>query len=255
MTRHINPRLWIGLAAVLLGGSLSACSGRDASAPAATRPLHVMLMFQQQEPGIAPYATRMIITRHFLRIDDGSGSRSFALLDRDKKIIYSVAYSNQAILVIRGRPVAGESPIPIEMDARRIDHPDAPTIGGKHPVEYSLLVNGKVCSHVIAVPGLLPGALAALREFQRVLAGQHAADLPKTPVSMLDPCFVADHVFAPVRELQYGFPVRQWGANGKKRDLVNYDVNFKVDPALFKLPAGFTREETGPGGVQTVPKS
>jgi hypothetical protein len=256
VTRLINPTMWLGLAAaVILGVSLSSCSGPSSgSSTPEGRPLHVMLMFQQQEPGIAPYTTRMIITRRFLRIDDGPGSQDFALLDRAKKIIYSVAHSNQAILVIRNRRVTGDSPIPIAMDARRINHPDAPAIGGKQPVEYALLVNGKTCSHVVAVPGLLPDALAALREFQRVLAGQHAADLPKTPADMLDPCFVAQHIFAPVRELQYGFPIRQWDGNGKKRDLVNYDVKFKVDPTLFKLPAGFTREETGPGGVQAEPK-
>jgi len=228
---------------------LTACSGGESS-PQALGPNHAeLVLFQDQEPDIQPYLTRVIVTDDFMRIDDGHAASDFVLFDRKQQAVYSVAHDDQAILVVHAKPVTAKSPIALTLDAHRVDHPDAPAIGGKTPVQYDLLVNGKVCSHVVAVPGLLEPTLAAMREFRRALSGQHAENLPKTPVDMLDPCFLADDVFHPGRVLQYGFPLRLWGADGKKRSLMDFKTDFKVDPKLFVLPKGYQHEEIGKMGI------
>ncbi len=245
----LTAALLVPAAIVFLSGAGNALAAR------AEPPLHLMLMFQDQEPGIAPYATRVIITKRYMRMDDGKGSRDFMLFDRRKNTVYSVSYDNRSILVVHGKPVTRKSPIPLTIDVRKTEHPNAPKVGGEKPVQYNLRVNGKDCSTVMSVPGLLPDAVAALSEFRRALAGQHAENLSKTPVDMLNPCFLAYHVFEPTRELRYGFPVRQWDVDGNKRALVDFNAKFKVDPALFKLPSGFSFEEMGPAGVTTAPKA
>jgi hypothetical protein len=256
----VNRRRWAWLLGVLSGAVmlplfLAACSGEEGKAPAASPSTHLMLLFQEQEPDVDPYTTRVIVTDNYMRMDDGKGARDFVLFDRRDRTIYSVSYDNRATLVIHHKRIKVDSPIPLTIDARKVAHPDAPPVGGHKPVQYDLLVNGKSCTKLVAVPGLLQGALKAMREFRRALAGQHAENLSKTPVDMLDPCFVADAVFAPVRVLQYGFPIRQWDANGKKRTLVDYDTDFKVDPSLFRLPKGFRIEEMGPHGVTSAPNA
>lgn len=205
----------------------------------------LMLMFQEQEPGLEPYATRMLINEHFVRMDDGLDNSDYVLFDRQLQTIYSVSHINRTILVVHSKPIQGEPPMDLEMDARKSDHPDAPQVAGTQPVEYALTVNDKACSRVMSVPDFLPQGVEALREFQRTLAGQHAENLPKTPAEMLDPCFVAYQVFAPVRHLQYGFPIQQWDAAGNSRSLVDYQQGLSVDPALFTLPESYQRMGVG----------
>lgn len=231
----------MGLVGAVLG-LLGGCQGDDAPEAMAGE---LMLMFQEQEPGVEPYATRMLINENFVRMDDGVDGSDYVLFDRQLQTIYSVSHVNRSILVVHSKPVEGEPPMELVMDARRTEHPEAPTMDGARPVEYALTVNDKACSRVMAVPEFLPEGIEALREFQRTLAGQHAEDLPKTPAEMLDPCFVAYHVFAPVRHLQYGFPVQQWDADGNSRALVDYKRGLTVDPELFTLPDSYRRMGVG----------
>ena len=228
------------LGVVLALAGLSGCSD-EAEPPVG----ELMLMFQDQEPGIEPYATRMLINDDYLRLDDGVDSSDYVLFDRQLQTIYSVSHVNRTILVVQSKPVQGEPPIKLELDAKRAEHPDAPEVAGTQPVEHSLTVNDKACSRVMSVPDFLSEGVEAMREFQRTLAGQHAENLPKTPVEMLDPCFVAYHVFAPVRNLQYGFPVQQWDVDGNSRALVDYQRGLSVDPGLFTLPESYRRMGVG----------
>lgn len=239
------------LSAGLLGALLVAVAGCDRGESAAKPAGELMLMFQEQEPGVDPYATRMLINDNYVRMDDGVDSSDYVLFDRQLQTIYSVSHGNRTILVVHSKPVEGEPPMALEMDARKTDHPDAPEVGGKQPVEYALTVNNKSCSRVMAVPDFLPDGVEALREFQRTLAGQHAENLPKTPKDMLDPCFVAYHVFAPVRHLQYGFPIQQWDVDGNSRSLVDYKRGVKIDPELFTLPENYRRMGVGASPVQS----
>ncbi len=239
------------LAAAGLLLALSGCQpGAEAEKPAG----ELMLMFQDQEPGIDPYQTRVLINENFVRMDDGVADSDYVLFDRQLQTIYSVSHGNRTILVVHSKPVEGEPPIKLEMDAKRTEHPDAPSVGDTQPVEYTLTVNDKTCSRIMTVPDFLPDGAEALREFQRALAGQHAEDLPKTPKEMLDPCFVAYHIYAPVRHLQYGFPIQQWDADGNTRALVDYDREMKVDPQLFTLPEDYRRMGVG-GAPAAAPQA
>ncbi len=226
------------LALVLLPLALVAC-GRDA--PPGGDGGALVLWYEQYEPGIEPYTTRITVTPQFLRMDDGIDDGDFVLLDRASGDVYSVAHGERRILVVHRRPVMGESPIPLRIDARRHEEPDAPAIEGHRPVRYELLVNDRVCSQVVAVPGLLPEAVRALREFRRSLAGQHSDDLPKTPVEYLDPCFLSMHVFSPGRNLQYGIPLREWDEQGAGRALLRYERGVTPGEGLFELPADYER--------------
>ena len=210
-----------------------------------------MLLFQETEPGVEPYATRVLVNEQFVRMDDGRDGSDYVLLDRQMQTVYSVSHANRSVLVVHSKPVTGEPPLPLTMDARRSELPDAPEIEGKRPVQYALLVNDQACSQVMAVPGLLEHGAQGLREFRRALAGQHAENLPKTPVAMLDPCFVAYHVYAPVRHLQYGFPIQQWDREGSGRALVNYQREFEADPQLFSVPDQYQR--MGVSGSEVSP--
>lgn len=239
------PIVLVLLAAAALAGG---CGEAQAPEPRGT----LMLMFEEQEEGLAPYATRVLVNDEYVRLDDGGDGSDFVLLDRQMQTVYSVSHHNRTVLVVHSKPVSGEPPLALTMDARRTDHPDAPAIEDQQPVEYALIVNDETCSRVMVVPDFLEQGVEGLREFRRALAGQHAENLPKTPESMLDPCFVAYHVYAPVRHLQYGFPLRQWDRNGNSRTLVNYQREFETAADLFSLPESYRR--MGMAGGDAAPE-
>lgn len=239
MFRHVSMAL-LGAAALL-----AVLGGCDRGAEPAKPAGELMLMFQDQEPGIDPYPTRVLINDNYVRMDDGVDGSDYVLFDRQLQTIYSVSHGNRTILVVHSKPVEGGPPMELTMDAKKTDHPDAPSVDDTQPVEYTLTVNDKTCSRIMTVPDFLPEGAEALREFRRTLAGQHAENLPKTPVEMLDPCFVAYHIYAPVRHLQYGFPIQQWDVDGNSRALIDYKRGLKADPELFTLPDGYRRMGVG----------
>lgn len=205
----------------------------------------VMMLYLDTEPGIDPYDTRVLVSADYMRMDDGVDESDFILLDRNAKVIYSISHERRSILVINNSPPERIPPGDMRLGVRSLKDGAAPRIAGKVPVHYELSMNENICRHVLTVPGLLPDALLALREFRRVLASAHMRNLDKTPEEMQDPCFLAYDVFAPDRQLQYGFPIQEWDEQGNSRNLINYDEHFVMDEALFRLPEGYGHHVMG----------
>ncbi len=215
----------------LLSVLLTACAG----APRAT-----LLEFSEQESGGEPYATRMLVTDNYLRIDDGLGGDGFILLDRPARTIYSVSHPDKTVLVIAPRKIELAPPAVFEHAVERDNEP-YPQVSGRPVRRYTLSTNKQRCLEVFAADGLLPGALAALREYQDILAGEQALAAARRPKELQDDCALADDVFQPARHLAFGFPVKQIDSAGKARDLADFRTDVAVEPGLFELPAGYRR--------------
>lgn len=216
------------------------CTG-SVSEPKATA-----VYFVEREEGFEPNPTRIIVTPGFVRFDSGGGNKDFLLFDRSNKTIYNVSVQDELVLIIAPQTVTAPPPIKLEHRVERGDT-DAPAVGGKKVARYRLLTNSDLCYDVYAADGLLPDALAALREYRTNLASEHAAVLAFTPADLQTPCDLANNIFAPARHLAHGFPVRvaetTGGSEGRVRltELLNYETNFAADPALFQLPASYRR--------------
>ena len=198
------------------------------------------LYYAEQEPGGEPYRTRMIVTARWLRMDDGGETKDFLLFDRREKTLYSVSTADARILVIAPKPVGIAAPVAL---AHTLE-PDAeayPAVGGKKVTRYRLLTNQKPCYDLVAAEGMLPEAVQALREYRQTLAGQQAAMLAGMPKELQTPCDLANNVFAPVRYLDFGLPIRLDETGVRTSELVDYKADFEAGPALFDLPASYRR--------------
>lgn len=226
--------------------------GRDDGADAqqhATR--GTQLKYYDSEPGVGSYDTRVLVTDDYMRMDDGVEGGDYVLLDRNTQVIYSVTHERRSILEIRARQPDKVPPPDLRLNVRSYSDPAAPRIAGKVPMRYELRVDDFVCRNVVTVPDILPAALRALGEFRRILAGAHMSNLDKTPKEMQDDCFLAYDVFAPERQLQYGFPIQEWDEQGYSRHLLDYQEDTALDEALFSLPEGYERTQIGDAGVET----
>ncbi len=233
---------WLPLALLLLSACQQA-SEEPAAKVAATEPpagQDILLTFVEFEKGIEPYRTRVIVTRDFLRFDDGEGSADFVLFDRRQRIIYSVNSEDETVLAVHPKTVELEPPMKLELEARDLGlMDDAPAIDGKPPRHYQFFANGEICYDTISVPGLLPDAVDALRDFTAVLASDSKVTFNTIPADLHDPCDMSMSTFAAGRHFAYGFPIQEWSPKGAGRTLIDFRTDYRADPALFVLPADY----------------
>lgn len=212
-----------------------------------------ILSFSEQEKGSDEVRVTMTITEHYLRIDDKRITKSpqeteddngFVLFDRKKKAIYSVSSEEQQIIKINQVAVTIPSPIELKLKIVQLSvDKKAPLIKGKNTQHQQIFVNDKLCINMVTVPGLMPDAVSALKEFNQVLAGQQAETLRYIPGDLHEACDLARHSFYPQSHLENGFPMmlQTIGASGKVEDVKNIRVliDFKeknVAADFFNLP-------------------
>lgn len=204
----------------------------------------VMLMYQAQEPGVSPYASRILVTERYVRMDDGVDDGDYLVFDRKKRLISSVTHEEQTVFEIPAREVTQESPLALELHTEHVQDDEPQTFAGKEAEYRQLFVNGELCYSVVAVPGLMGDAVRAMREFRVILAGEHAKMLPRLPADMQEACDLALNTFEPEWQLQFGLPLQEWDEKGNQQVLMNYDEALLVDEALFALPQGYKHYNT-----------
>lgn len=224
---------------------LLATAGLGACTHAAGPEKGTALYFVEQEEGSEAGRTRMLITREYLRIDDGVDAGDFLLFRRADKTIYSVNTADGIVLVIAHQKV-GPAAALLTHKVQRQDQEAIPDVAGRKVAHYRLLTNGQLCYDLYAVEGLLPDAVAALVEYRESLAGEQAAALAFTPKDMQSPCDLANNVYLPARHLAHGFPVRltetTWNpVRTRTTELLDYKTGLAIDPALFAVPESYRR--------------
>lgn len=229
------------LMSALLGvgvGMIVACD-KQIESPAATQDYEkaIVLNYVEQEPGIEPYGTRLIVTKGYARFDDGAGSVDYVLFDRTTKTIYSVSASTQRVLVIPPREVDIEPPFALEVAEVDLGVMEqAPMVEGRKPRHYQITANGELCYEVVTVDDLMDDALVATREYREALAGDSAATFNAIPADLHDPCSMAMNTFAPNRHLMHGMPIQEWDSAGYSRSLLDFDADYLAAKTLFEIP-------------------
>ena len=196
----------------------------------------ITMLFVEQEAGIEPFRTRVLVTAEYLRMDDGLDGGDYILYDRQTREVAAVSHMNRSVLKIYHHEVDIEPPIELHLEERSEADPKAPAIDGKAPIHHVFSTNGEVCFEVMAVAGLLEDARQAMAEYLQTLATEQALNLAKTPVEMQTPCMLSNMVFTPDRHLAHGFPIQEWDSRGYSRTLLDYGEIEDPDPFLFVIP-------------------
>jgi hypothetical protein len=187
--------------------------------------------YQDQDPGAAPYPTRILVTPDFLRMDSGEDAGDFILLDRKARTVYNVVRGDQRIFRYDARPVKLAKPVPWKITE------NVTQLAG-NTRKFSLSVNGKACMEITAAPTLQPDTAAALVTYYATLAAVEADTWQRTPPDVRDPCDLAQHVLDYRRVLRYGLPLKAVYANGRSRHYIAHR-SLPENPALFQLPTSY----------------
>ncbi len=203
---------------------------------------NLLLTFIDQEEGVDPYQTRILLTPAYMRFDDGEGAVDYLLFDRKQKALYSVVQESQSITVIAAPPLDVKPPVELNLSHKRIDDlQDAPTMQGVKPQHYVYMSGEQICFEVVSVADFLPAFVEAMKEFNTILANDSASMMNNVPAEVQNACSLAKSTFAPNRHFQAGFPLQQWSPDGKRSALLDFKENPPIDESLFELPAEYHR--------------
>ncbi len=208
------------------------------------------LIFEESEPGVSPYRTRMLLSKDWLRLDDGSDSGDYILFDRKAREIHSFNRGDRTELVIPPRQIA---PVDFELTHERSSQvlADAPKIAGGTPVENRFTADGKLCRRSINVPGFLPEFTEVLKDYEQMLAEQGKQTLPRIPADVREACYMSNNFLYPVDYLDAGFPLFVVNDQQRTRKLVGYR-EAELPAQLMQPVPGFRRYSPPPSNPEDV---
>lgn len=188
--------------------------------------------YMDQEADAGGYVTRYLVTDRFLRMDYGRDREDFVLLDRREKRAYNVNHERREVLIFETGPLAIEKPKTWDTDDDVLSDRDAQK-------RLNLIVNGKVCTRILASERFLPEVAQALAEFGEVMAATHATSYLATPPEQREPCDLARLVLEPRRWFKYGLTLDEVHYSGFSRRLLNYQAGVAVRPRAFEVPENY----------------
>lgn len=186
------------------------------------------IVYQDSEPGEAPYLSRILAYGDMLRLDYGVDAEDYTLFDRKAGKVYVVAHGNERITEIG----AAKSKVKLPK-GWRLDVTDSA------PQTRQLSVNGRLCLEVRSAP-LLPAESRLLADLRRALAKSQAAAWQAMPEDLRDPCYLAVDGTRAGFEYEQGLALSIRYADGRGRSYRSHVVR-EAQPELFELPAGYKR--------------
>ncbi len=195
------------------------------------------LIFEELEPGIEPYTSRLLMNKRYLRLDDGNDAGDFVLFDRVKGEIYNINHQDQSMIAVqRTAPIGLDIPVSfiVERDALK----NAPRVDNIGAVEHRFIAEGKLCKTSINFTGLLPDVARALTQYQYVLMQQNQKTFSAIPDNVKTPCYLANNYFHQSAEFQVGFPVLVRDYQGREKRLLDF-AEINKSSRLFDRPEGY----------------
>lgn len=193
-----------------------------------------VLRYVEQDPGDAPYATRILVTPAWLRMDSGEDAGDFVLLDRRGKKVYNVMRGDGMAMVF----VPGHLPAPPPAWRARLDTRP----GASGTLRYRLRVGAQVCSEGTLAPRAAPDAARAMGELKAVLALTQYRVWQASPRDMQHDCDLANEVWAFGQVLKAGLPLDTREFGGRVRQFES-ETKLPLAPELFTLPDGLKQIE------------
>jgi len=190
-----------------------------------------VLRYVDQDPGGPPYATRILVTPDFMRMDSGEDAGDFTLLDRRRRVVINVMHASGLAMVFAPGTLP---PKPAGWNARLAE--GKAERGGRR---FTLAVKGVVCSEGIAVKHAMDAA-RAMAEMKAILAATQYRVWKASPPDLQHDCDLANQVWNSGDTLSLGLPLEEREFTGRLRTFES-ETQMPVDPGLFHVPEGLAQ--------------
>jgi len=206
----------------------------------------LIIYSEREEAGTPLFRSRMFINNKYIHMADDRFPNDFLLFDREKQTIYSVTEANKTIFVIKQKEIKVKPPIEITYVEESQPSSAIPKVSGHKATHFRYLANGKQCYDAVTLEKtFLPEAVAALKEYRKVLAGEHASTVHAMPADTHEACDLALNIYYAAKHLETGLPLREWDQRGFLKFLVDFRIDVEFDQEKFKLPEGYGEFSVG----------
>lgn len=209
---------------ILAGLALFACVSAQAAGM-------IELRYQDSEDGAPAYQTRILVTDHYLRMDDGNDGADFVLFDRKTGKVSNVIHGQKMLMTMLDNRLPKKPSY-----AYRVEKKVTPVRAGS--VRVQVLADGKLCSETVAAAKLYPDAARALAEYKAALAYTQWITYRNTPAELRQDCDLVHHVWQTGMALSHGLPIEERDYAGRARQYVSGETR-QLKPELFKLPENY----------------
>lgn len=205
----------------------------------------IELRYLDSENGEPAYQTRILVTDHYLRMDDGNDGADFVLFDRRTGKVSNVLRERRMRMTLPDRKLPRQA-----SPGYRVEQKVTPVREGT--VRVQVLADGKLCSETVAAARLYPDAARALAEYKAALAYTQWVTYRNTPAELRQDCDLVHHVWQSGIALSQGLPIEERDYSGRTRQYVGGETR-KLQPGLFELPRNYESfalpeaEEAGAG--------
>ena len=188
----------------------------------------IALRYIDRDPGDPPYATRILVTPDFMRMDGGEDDGDFVLLDRRRQVVINVMRDNKLAMVFSPGVLP---PRPAGWKARLETHQTA------RGTRFSLTLKGVVCSEGVASRHAAPDAARAMAELKAILAATQYRVWKDSPRAMQHDCDLANQVWDAGATLTLGLLLEEREFTGRTRQ-IERETRQPLQPELFRVPDG-----------------
>jgi hypothetical protein len=232
----------------LLSFNLSAKTKQGTTADTGLNQQVYQLSYIEREPGIDEYEISMLVSEHFIRIDETGEDSGYIIYDDKKKTIFSVSHFDKSVLVINEK-VFSEGASPAKAHVEYLELADAPAVSGKPIYNYRVYIKGmlnvnsseeneQTCTEIQLVEGLLPRVRKILQNYQKVVSGQQVRMSDNKITEFQSACYYVDQIYNLGSYYEKGLPIQEWHSNDRFRSLTGYS-KITLDPSKFKLPESY----------------
>lgn len=184
------------------------------------------IIFEEIEPGLDPFTSRLLLGANFLRLDDGSDRGDFILFDRNSHEIHSFNHEDKLHLVMKSLSgLALDFKLDFKVEKKELL--DAPDVQGVKPVQHHFYADGRLCKKSINVSGLLPELAQVLVDYEQTIVKQNNQTFSEIPASVRSSCYVANNYLHASDYLKVGFPLFVIDDQGRQKKLLDFQQIIK----------------------------
>jgi hypothetical protein len=196
------------------------------------------VVIQESEPGIGNFISRLLLSKDFLRLDDGKDEGDFTLFNRKSHEIHSFNHEDKSHLIMK--PIAPRE-TGFKLDYKVTDKvlKDAPTVAGVAPMQHQYFADTHLCKQSINVKGLLPEVTQALIDYEQAIMAQNSQTYDRIPSSVRSSCYMANNYLHVSDYLQSGFPLFVRDDLGRQKQLMSFQ-QLAMPASLFQQIEGYT---------------
>lgn len=199
------------------------------------------LRYIENEPGVGEYVVKMLVSDRYIRIDEAGDGSGFIVYDDKKKIIYSVSNHEQSVLVINEHKFTDENS-PAKFNIEYLQLSDAPSVSGNTVFNYRAYAGHGdaevTCTEIQLVENLLPEVRELLKNYQKVISGQHVKMADNKITDVQTACYFVDQIYNTGAYYEKGLPIQEWHSNDRSKTLTSFK-EVTVDRDKFNVPESY----------------